>query len=126
MNHNFLPYDICEMLPKENPHQSYPGLRYVKNKLYVKNELLKEEDCVQIWTILDAVEYLITQGYAISVKFDNHYRSYWSLKIKHESNWLDCWFDEDSKRLACKSRIEAYTEGIRHCLNLMKNETNKS
>jgi hypothetical protein len=114
------------MLPKENPHQSYPGLRYVKNKLYVKNELLKEEDCVQIWTILDAVEYLITQGYAISVEFDNHYRSYWSLKIKHESNWLDCWFDEDSKRLACKSRIEAYTEGIRHCLNLMKDETNRS
>ena len=146
MNHNFLPFDICEMLPKENPnrlanyyngyhkkgyYEKYEVLPYKENTFSAflidrKYETVDRPDSLtkmiwvrDAWTINDAVEWLITQGYAVSVEFDNPYRSYWSLKIRDNNNWLDCWFDGE-KRISCKSRIEAYTKGIRHCLNLIK------
>jgi hypothetical protein len=114
------------MLPKENPHQSYPGLRYVKNKLYVKNELLKEEDCVQIWTILDALTWLEEQGIYLqcSLNFSDNSKMQYVLYCITRGKFKG---ENPVENLPLyNSRIEAYTEGIRHCLNLIKNETNRS
>jgi hypothetical protein len=69
----------------------------------------------KIW-LIDALTWLEEQGYFIEVS----------------GNWVFTIYDKvNNDILTCfpskyNSRIEAYTEGIRHCLNLMKNETNRS
>jgi len=144
MNHNFLPFDICEMLPKENPNRlgcftKKYSRTYVEDKFKVweekgveftrslesydiEKEMSYSDWRVQsfwerdAWTILDALILLEEQGYFIEVS----------------GNWVFTIYDKvNNDILTCfpakyNSRIETYTEGIRHCLNLMKDETNRS
>lgn len=132
MNHNFLPYDICEMLPKENPYnigitdkiywiKPYPESSF--DKLTIKTHSVSSinQSCINrdAWTILDALTWLEEQGYFIEVISSNPQYKTWDCLIRNTILNLDI----DTLNIEYNSRTEAYTEGIRHCLNLMKDET---
>ncbi len=128
MNYNFLPFDICEMLPKENPYlldtnddQSPKWIKMYSEKLLLIGKIPMSTEISYLrdsYTILDALTWLEEKGYYLLVNYSQ------KQKI---NNWSYSFVSSGQVRSFItneyfNSRIEAYTEGIRYCLNLMKDE----
>lgn len=121
MNHNFLPFEVTELLPKENPYNN--GFIYANAKegiqlLHYCNLQYGESVNRDAWTIIDALIWLEEQGYYLLVNYSQ----------KQEINkWSYTFVSSGQVRSFVtnkyyNSRIEAYIAGIKHCLNLIKNE----
>ncbi len=106
INHNFLPYDICLLLPESNPY---------KNSLFtntwVQDDTTKEYFIVpylnfmsirDAWTIMDALQYIEdTYKYYICVKATF---KYYTVNTSQSGQYI--------------TRTEAYIAGIKYVLEL--------
>ena len=144
MNHNFLPFEVTELLPKENPYEVIKVWSMYYVELYAKNPTWKGDKTKPMlldygvslqhhsdytvrnaYTIIDALTYLEEQGYYLTLDLGVKYAEFtYKIVIKDDKG-----SNAESVKWNYKyynSRTEAYIAGIEHCLNLMKNETNKS
>jgi hypothetical protein len=126
MNHNFLPFEICEMLPKENPFLKQNHKHYCFVKSSAGNPVLKwdfrlsssrktGEYLRDAWTIIDAITWLEKQNFFVEVNCTITENIHWLYRIR---------FDNDNKRIflgGFKTRFEAYFKGIERCLELIYN-----
>ena len=141
MNHNFLPYEVCELLPQINPYsqshcwatvdygigwegesQNTPTLNILsltlqksKNDNFISSgeSLLKWKR--DAWTILDVLTWLEDEhkiSIQVTVGKEGHSNfTYWYQIIRLEKMQA---LDND---WFYDTRIDAYTEGIKYALN---------
>jgi hypothetical protein len=130
------------MLPKKNPYEiikvwsMYPTEIYSKNPTWkgdkTKPMLLDYGISLQqhpdytirdVWTVIDSLTWLEEQSYIIEVLKSVYENSFWEISIINNND--NTHFDIN-ENIIYNSRIEAYTEGIKHCLNLIKDELNRT
>jgi hypothetical protein len=149
MNHNFLPFEVIELLPKENPYfneylisTGKSGKEILANKKHInllnsidnQNRMMVGKSQLSLaefrdaWTLLDSLSYLEEQGYFIQVFILEKNRfTFEILNSKgNDIRYCNPEYDDSIEDEEYKSRIEAYIAGIKHCLNLIKDETNRS
>lgn len=124
VNHNFLPFEVTELLPKENPYTStfaYVLYDFSETIFFENKAKLKEGSFVKLcdaWTIIDALTWLEeTHCRYVEVMRGRHGKFIVSI-IDNSGNVVD----ELSNNY--KSCIEAYTAGIKYCLELLNSTKN--
>lgn len=129
MNHNFLPFEVTELLPKENPYNNgfiYANTEEVIQLIHYCNLKYGESVNRNAWTIIDALTWLL-DNYGVfiyvirkenykTMSYDNQYM--WCIVFK-EMNKNEIFSPND---VYYTTLNEAYIAGIKHCLNLIKNE----
>ena len=123
-NHNYLPFEVTQILPKVNPYKAthcfYMGALTDSVYFISKSELKKSGTYIIVsdaWTIIDALTYLEKQGWIIEVFY---YKGKDSIEwAYHSFSWGNQF--TQGNYISC---IEAYISGIKHCLELINQNKN--